>query len=100
MPLENSTIFQNDISTKEVEIAKFRNYGREKFGSAIKRSVDFEEFSEKLLKHTSINLPTEIAECFVRIDTAPFFGAVNSPLMLPYSFEVSFSLSTSFLFTS
>ncbi|MEE9430454.1 MAG: hypothetical protein V3V16_05395 [Melioribacteraceae bacterium] len=78
---ENSTIFQNDISTKEVEIAKFRNYGREKFGTAIKRSVDFEEFSEKLLKHTSVNLPIEIAECFIRIDAAPFFGAINSPLL-------------------
>jgi len=81
MLVQNKNIFQNDISSKELEIAKFRNYGREKFGKAIKRSVSFDEFSEHLLQHTSINLPPEIEEYFIRIDTAPYFCAVETPFL-------------------
>jgi len=81
MLVQSNEIFQKDVSSKEVEIAKFRNYGREKFGNAIKKSVNFEEFSDTLLKHTSINLPNEIAEFFIQIDTVPYFGAINSPFL-------------------
>ncbi|MCP5064705.1 MAG: hypothetical protein GY936_19895 [Ignavibacteriae bacterium] len=81
MLAQNKNIFQNDVSSKELEIAKFRNYGREKYGNAIKRSVSFDEFSEHLLQHTSINLPPEIEEYFIRIDTAHYFGAVETPFL-------------------
>lgn len=81
MLAQDKNIFQNDVSSKELEIAKFRNYGREKFGNAIKRSISFDEFSAHLLQHTSINLPHEIEEYFIRIDTAHYFGAVETPFL-------------------
>ncbi|MCB9248094.1 MAG: hypothetical protein H6613_05895 [Ignavibacteriales bacterium] len=59
--------------SKELEIAKFRNYGREHFSDLIKDEISFEYFINHSSKFYSINLPREISDYFLRLDTAQFF---------------------------
>ena len=67
--------------SKELEIAKFRNFGREKFGNVIQRHISFDDFIYTASKHFSINLPKEVSEYFIRLETAPYFASMNSPAL-------------------
>ena len=67
--------------SKELEIAKFRNFGREKFGNIIKKHISFDDFVYTASKHFSINLPKEVSEYFIRLETAPYFASMSSPAL-------------------
>ncbi len=67
--------------TRELEIAKFRNYGREKFSDLVCHNISFEEFLRNSDKFFSINLPREISDYFLRFDTAPYFIMSSSPIL-------------------
>jgi len=67
--------------SKELEIAKFRSFGKKKFGYFIKKNVDYDDFIYTATKHFSVSLPKEISEMFIRIETAPFFASFNSPVL-------------------
>ncbi len=59
--------------SRELEIAKFRNYGREHFADLIKHEFSFESFINHSSRFYSIRLPKEISDYLIRMDTAPFF---------------------------
>ncbi len=59
--------------SRELEIAKFRNYGKEHFGNLIKHEISFESFINHSSKFYSVNLPPQISDYLIRLDTAPFF---------------------------
>ena len=67
--------------TRELEIAKFRNYGREKFSDLVRYNINFEGFLRNSEQFYSINLPREISDYFLRFDTAPYFIMSNSPVL-------------------
>ncbi len=67
--------------TRELEIAKFRNYGREKFSDLVRYNINFEGFLRNSEQFYSINLPREISDYFLRFDTAPYFIMSNSPIL-------------------
>ena len=76
--LEN--IDEGNLS-RELEIAKFRNYGRENFADLIRYKVSMDDFIENTSQFYSIRLPKEISEYFIRIDLAPFFIMSESPVL-------------------
>ncbi|MCB0729844.1 MAG: hypothetical protein KDC88_02325 [Ignavibacteriae bacterium] len=59
--------------SRELEIAKFRNYGRERFSDLIRYRISFEEFIRNTSNFYSIKLPLEISDYFIRADIAPYF---------------------------
>ena len=67
--------------TRELEIAKFRNYGREKFSELVRYNISFDEFLSNSEKFYSIHLPKEISDYFLRVDTAPYFIMSSSPVL-------------------
>lgn len=67
--------------TRELELAKFRNYGREKFADMIKSEISFYEFFEHSSKFYSITLPNEISDYFLRKDFAHFFWLSEAPVI-------------------
>lgn len=84
MLLKGNTVLENIDErnlTRELEIAKFRNYGREKFSELVRYNISFEEFLRNSGQFFSINLPKEISEYFLRFDTAPYFIISDSPLL-------------------
>jgi len=84
MFVSNSQVLENiddQTLSKELEIAKFRSFGREKFGNVIKKHISYDDFAYTASKHFSINLPKEISEYFIRIETAPYFASMDSPAL-------------------
>ncbi len=84
MLVNNSQILENiddQTLSKELEIARFRNFGREKFGNGIRKHINYDDFIYLASKHFSISLPKEISEFFIRIETAPYFATLNSPIL-------------------
>jgi hypothetical protein len=67
--------------TRELEIAKFRNYGREKFSDLIQNNINFDYFMRNSSQFYSINLPKEISDYFLRADIAPFFIMSEAPIL-------------------
>ncbi|MBI1932597.1 MAG: hypothetical protein HYS24_08670 [Ignavibacteriales bacterium] len=67
--------------SRELEIAKFRNYGREHFSDLLHDEISFDHFFQNTSKFYSINLPNEISDYLLRLDTAPFFWLSESPLI-------------------
>lgn len=67
--------------SKELEIAKFRNYGREKFSDLIQYEVTFKQFLKNSSNFYSINFPKELSDYFIREDIAPFFVLSESPII-------------------
>lgn len=67
--------------SRELEIAKFRNYARENYSELIVYNSNFEDFIENSSKFFSISLPDEIAEYFIRFDAAPFFFLSEAPIL-------------------
>ncbi|MBK8944983.1 MAG: hypothetical protein IPM32_06875 [Ignavibacteriae bacterium] len=59
--------------SRELEIAKFRNYGREHFSDLLHYEISFDHFINNTSKFYSIKLPQEISDYLLRLDTAPFF---------------------------
>ncbi|MFZ1289103.1 MAG: hypothetical protein WAR79_03380 [Melioribacteraceae bacterium] len=59
--------------SRELEIAKFRNYGREHFSDLLRYEISFEHFIENTSKFYSIKLPHEISDYLIRLETAPYF---------------------------
>jgi len=59
--------------SRELEIAKFRNYGKEHFGNLIKHEITFESFINHSSRFYSVNLPPQISDYLIRMDTAPYF---------------------------
>lgn len=76
--LEN--IDEGNLS-RELEIAKFRNYGRENFADLIRYKVGLDDFIENTSQFYSIRLPKEISEYFLRVDLAPFFIMSEAPVL-------------------
>ncbi len=76
--LEN--IDENNLS-RELEVAKFRNYGREKFSELIPYKMTYKEFILNSSRFFSIKLPEEISEYFIRIDFAPYFMMSEAPIL-------------------
>ena len=76
--LEN--IDEGNLS-RELEIAKFRNYGRENFADLIRYKVNLDDYLENTSQFNSIKLPQEISECFIRFDLAPFFIMTDSAVI-------------------
>jgi len=66
--------------SRELEIAKFRNYSRENFAELIHFNISFEEFIENSSKFYSINLPNELSEYFVRADLSTYFPLSEAPI--------------------
>ncbi len=84
MLLKGSEIIENIDEgnlSRELEIAKFRNYGRENFSDLVRYKVSVKDFIENSAQFYSIRLPQEIAEYFIRIDVAPYFIISESPLL-------------------
>jgi hypothetical protein len=76
--LEN--IDEGNLS-RELEIAKFRNYGRERFSDLIKQRIGFEEYLKIASDFYSIKLPAEISDNFIRADIAPYFILSEAPIL-------------------
>jgi len=84
MLLKGNTVLENIDEgnlTRELEIAKFRNYGREKFSDLIKHEISFYDFIQHSSKFYSIELPKEISDYFLRIDIAPYFWLSEATLV-------------------
>lgn len=67
--------------SRELEIAKFNNYARENYSELINYQINFEQFIKNSSNFFSISLPQEIAEYFVRFDTAPFYFLSEAPIL-------------------
>jgi len=67
--------------SKELEIAKFRNYSREKFSDLIQFDITFDDFIENSSKFFSISLPKELSDYFIRAETAPYFLLTESRIL-------------------
>ena len=83
MLLKGSSVIENiDESnlSRELEIAKFRNYSRENFSDLIPHNINFEDFIENTTKFYSISLPKELREYFIRIDSSPYYPLSNAPV--------------------
>ncbi|MBK7104475.1 MAG: hypothetical protein IPH62_04250 [Ignavibacteriae bacterium] len=59
--------------SRELEIAKFRNYGREHFSDLLRYEISFDQFISNTSKFYSIKLPHEISDFLIRLETAPYF---------------------------
>ena len=84
MLLKGSEILENIDEgnlSRELEIAKFRNYGRENFSELVRYKVNFNDFIENSSQFFSIRLPKEISEYFIRFDLSPFFIMSESPAL-------------------
>jgi hypothetical protein len=67
--------------SRELEIAKFRNYGKEHFGHLIKNEISLESFINHSTKFFSINLPPQISDYLIRLDTAPYFWISDATIV-------------------
>jgi len=84
MLLKGNTVLENIDEgnlTRELEIAKFRNYGREKFSELINYNINFEEYFRISSRFYSIQLPKEISDILIRADIAPLFIMTNAPIL-------------------
>ena len=84
MLLRSATVLENIDEgnlSKELEIAKFRNYSRENFSDLINHSVSFEDFVDNTSKFYSINLPPELSDYFIRADLAHYFILSGAPVL-------------------
>lgn len=83
MLLKGSQVLENIDEgnlSRELEIAKFRNYGRENFSDLIKYHLSFEEYIDNTTKFFSIQLPDVISDYFIRIDLAPNYILSDAPI--------------------
>ena len=83
MLLKGTSILENVDEgnlSRELEIAKFRNYSRENFADLIPSNLTFEEFFESTSKFYSISLPNEISEYFIKSDLSPYFVLSEAPV--------------------
>jgi hypothetical protein len=85
--LEN--IDEGNLS-RELEIAKFRNYGRENFADLIRYKISLDDFIENTSQFYSIRLPKEISEYFLRFDLAPYFIMSDAPAIIKMEDILSF----------
>lgn len=67
--------------SRELEIAKFRNYGREKFSDLIQYNITFKQFIKNSSNFYSIHFPKELSDYFIREDISPFFILSESPII-------------------
>ena len=67
--------------SRELEIAKFRNYAREKYSELIQYDISLDQYIETSSNFYSISLPEEIAEYFIRFDIAPYFLLSEAPIL-------------------
>lgn len=84
MLLKGNQVLENiDVGNlnQELEIAKFRNYGRENFADLIKSEISFSDFIIQSSQFYSIKLPKEISEYFIRADIAPYFWLSEASLL-------------------
>lgn len=84
MLLKGSEILENIDEgnlSRELEIAKFRNYGRENFSDLVRYKVTIKDYIENSSQFHSIRLPQEIAEYFIRFDLASYFIVSESPAL-------------------
>ncbi|MBW2998209.1 hypothetical protein KY321_01600, partial [Candidatus Woesearchaeota archaeon] len=84
MLLKGSAVLENVDEanlSRELEIAKFRNYGRENFSELIPYNVSYKSFIANSSKFYSIKLPDEISEYFIRVDLAPYFMMSEAPIL-------------------
>jgi hypothetical protein len=84
MLLRSATVLENIDEgnlSKELEIAKFRNYSRENFNDLIKYEISLEDFIDNSSKFYSINLPDELSDYFLRSDIAHYFILSSSPVL-------------------
>lgn len=84
MLLKGNTVLENVDEgnlTRELEIAKLRNYGREKFSELIRYNISFNDFIINSSQFYSIKLPQEISDYFIRADIVPFFIMSEAPVL-------------------
>jgi CHASE3 domain sensor protein len=84
MFLKGNTVIENideDNLSRELEIARFRNYGRENFADLVPHKVSYKGFIANSSKFYSIRLPAEISEYFIRADQAPYFMMSEAPIL-------------------
>lgn len=84
MLLGNSQFIENVDEgnlSRELEIARFKNYGREKFSSLVKNEIYLNEFLRETSQHYSLQLPSDISDFFIRMDYAEYFWLSENPLI-------------------
>ena len=84
MLLRSATVLENIDEgnlSKELEIAKFRNYSRENFSHLIRGGISFEDFMNNSARFYSINLPPELSDYFIRDDLAHYFVLSSAPVL-------------------
>lgn len=84
MLLKGNTVLENIDEgnlSRELEIAKFLNYGREKFSELIRHEVSFTDYIANSSKFYSINLPKELSDYFIRADLSPFYILSEAPIL-------------------
>ena len=84
MLLKSNDVIENidEVNlSRELEIAKFRNYGREHFSDLLFDKISLEAYIKNSSQFFSISLPKEISDYFIRFDSAPNYLMTDSPTL-------------------
>jgi len=84
MLLKGNTVLENIDEgnlTRELEIAKFQNYGRENFSDLIQYKITLNDYIRNSSKFYSIELPKEISDYFIRADISTYFIMSEAPIL-------------------
>ncbi len=65
----------------EQQFARFRQVARDFFKNYVRFNYDYLDFIKAVTRYYSIELPTEINEYLITIDTAPYFWISDIPLI-------------------
>lgn len=66
---------------RQIEIAKFKNYAKEKFAGLVKYNIDYTKFLRNCEIHYKLNLPQEISDFFINIKHAHYFWLAKTPVL-------------------
>ncbi len=77
--MEGNLVQKEMNSYSESDLTGFRKLGRDSFKSYLKLGVDYLDFIKNVTRFYSIDLPNNINEYLIRIDTAPLFWIADIP---------------------
>ena len=79
--MEGNLVQQEMSSYSESDLTRFRKLGRDSFKSYLKPGADYLDFIKNVTRYYSIDLPQNINEYLIRIDTAPLFWVADIPML-------------------
>ena len=66
---------------RELNIAKFKSYAKEKFLDYVKYDIRYLDLIKESARHEAFNLPLFINEFFIRFDAAPYYWVLDSNIL-------------------